>query len=246
VNDLADASRLVSYASRPRLLPARDPNYHELCVRYRDDSTFALAVREVADGLGLELLDVSTRVGIIVGAREESPFAMRLSRDYAPSKTAEERMLHGLIHLALAAFCFPRAADLQETEQVVRISARDLDRYLRDLCEVIGHERDDVEPPIELPELEPAYRAYARRAQVGATTDDRRKYTATVPMCERALEWLSEQGLARKGPVSEEEGQIYQIGSRYRTLVRDFAGHALFEEIRGLLDEGILQPHRSS
>ena len=246
MKDLADAARLVSYASRPRILPAREPDYHELCVRYRDDSTFALAVREVADGVGLELLDVSTRVGIIVGPREDSPFAMRLSRDYAPSKSAEERMLHGLIHLALASFCFPRAADLQETDQVVRISARELDRYLRDLCEVIGHERDDVEPPVNLPELEPAYRAYARRAQVGATSDDRRKYTATVPMCERALEWLCEHGLARKGPFSEEEGQIYQIGTRYRTLVRDFAGHALFEEIRGLLEEGILQPHRSS
>lgn len=246
MKELSDAARLVSYATRPRLLPARDPDYHELCVRYRDDSSFALAVREVADGLGLELLDVSTRVGIIVGPHEDSNFAMRLSRDYTSPKNAEERMMHGLIHLALASFCFPRAADLQETDQIVRITARELDRYLRDLCQVIGHERDDVEPPIDLPELEPAYRAYARRAQVGATTDDRRKYTATVPMCERALEWLCEQGLARKGPVSEQDGQIYQVGSRYRTLVRDFAGHALFKEIRGLFDDGVLQSHVSA
>ncbi len=240
MRDPTDAARLVGYATRPRLLPARDEDYHALCVRYRDESDFAVAVHQVADGLGLELLDVSTRVGIIVGPREESPFALTLSRDYTPSKSAEERLLHGLIHLALASFCFPRAADLQETDEVVRVSARQLDRYLRDLCEVIGGEREDVEPPVELPELEPAYRAYERRAQVGSTPDDRRKYTATVPMCERALEWLCEQGLARKGTVDEQDGQLFQIGSRYRTLVRDFAGHVLFEEIRDLIDEGVL------
>jgi hypothetical protein len=246
VRDVAAAARLVGYSARPRLTPVREPEYHELCLRYRDDSEFALTVREVADGLGLDLLDVTPRTGVVVAPRDESPFAMRLSRDYAPARAAEARLLHGLIHLSIAAFCFPRAADLQETDQVVRISARELDRYVRDLCEVIGNERDDVEPPVDLPELERAYRVYARRAQVGATPDDRRKYTATIPMCERALEWLCEHGLARVGPRSEEVGQIYLIGSRYRTLVRDMAGDALFEDVRALFDSGILTPHEGS
>ena len=64
--DVADASRLVSFGVQPKLLPARDAEYAELIRRYRDDPSFARLADAVATGLGLIVLEVSTRAGMAV------------------------------------------------------------------------------------------------------------------------------------------------------------------------------------
>ena len=53
------AGRLVQWALRPLARPAQESEYRELVERYFDDGGFRVTVRELADGLGLQVLDVS-------------------------------------------------------------------------------------------------------------------------------------------------------------------------------------------
>ena len=101
--DAADAARLVAFGLQPKLLPARDVEYAELLRRHRDDPAFARLADAVAAGLGLIVLEVSTRAGMALAAAEDSVFAVRMG-DYARRTTADsaDRFLHGLAHLAVA------------------------------------------------------------------------------------------------------------------------------------------------
>ncbi|SCD66344.1 hypothetical protein GA0115239_105234, partial [Streptomyces sp. BpilaLS-43] len=110
--DAADAARLVSFGLQPKLMPARDAEYGELLRRYREEPAFARLADAVATGLGLVVLEVSTRAGMAVTAGEDSVFAVRMG-DYArrASSDTADRFLHGLAHLAVAAMAFPRPED---------------------------------------------------------------------------------------------------------------------------------------
>ncbi|MBI0383581.1 hypothetical protein JBE27_46850, partial [Streptomyces albiflaviniger] len=110
--DAADAARLVAFGLQPKLLPARDVEYAELLRRHRDEPAFARLTDAVAAGLGLIVLEVSTRAGMAVTAAEDSVFAVRMG-DYARRAATDsaDRFLHGLAHLAVAALAFPRPED---------------------------------------------------------------------------------------------------------------------------------------
>lgn len=102
---VADASRLVAFALRPKQRPARDETYAELVRRFRDDDGFAEFVKAVCLGLDLVVLEADDRHGLIVASTEDSVFAVRMS-DYARRTGGEgkaaERVLHALAHLGAA------------------------------------------------------------------------------------------------------------------------------------------------
>lgn len=224
--------RLIGFGLQPKLNAARDEEYRELLALYRDDVDFRRAVNDTAEGQGLVVLGGDDQA-LILGARASSPFAARLE-EYggalrSGARQSEERLVHGLIQLALAAYVFPDAQALEQDGRVVRVSALQLDSYLRDLCGLLGQERRDEDPPADYPEFEQAYRVYSRRHAARETSDGRGHASSTVQMTKRALEWLEAQSLVRK--ASDDDEGTYQVLGRYRTLVRDLAGHQLFDEI---------------
>ena len=91
--DVADAARLVSFGLQPKLLPARDAEYAELIRRHRDDPAFARFADAVAAGLGLVVLEVSTRAGMALAAAEDSVFAVRMG-DYARRAATDDADFH--------------------------------------------------------------------------------------------------------------------------------------------------------
>jgi hypothetical protein len=93
VGAVADASRLVAFALRPRLRPARDETYAELVSRFRHDDGFAELVKAICLGLDLVILDADDRHGLVVASSEDSVFAVRMT-DYA-RRTGGEATLHG-------------------------------------------------------------------------------------------------------------------------------------------------------
>jgi hypothetical protein len=242
VIEQAAVGRLLAFGLQPRLRAAREPEYGELLRRYRDELEFRQAVSETAEGQGLVVLGANEQA-LTLAARDGSPYSLRLEDYTAARGGSEERLLHGLIQLALAAYVFPSAQALEDSEQVVRVSARRLDRYLRELCELIAQTQREEDPRAEFPELEQAYRVYLRRQAVRETPDGRGHMSATIQMTRRALDWLEGQGLVRRD--SEEEGGTYQVLGRYRTLVRELAGHHLLDDLTGLQEGGSFRPDTS-
>ncbi|MER7988590.1 hypothetical protein ABTY53_23810 [Streptomyces noursei] len=238
--DAADAARLVSFGLQPKLLPARDAEYAELLRRYRDEPAFARLADAVASGLGLVVLEVSTRAGMAVTAAEDSVFAVRMG-DYARRASADsaDRFLHGLAHLAVAAMSFPRPEDLADDGYIGRITVNGVDAFVRQACrrleERAEQDGENTDPVTDAPGLESAWRVYARRSATGATKDARRLAGSTTGIIAKAVTFLVDSGFLQR--TGDDAGGAYRTTARYQLQVRDMAGTAAMAE---LLELGIV------
>jgi len=238
VTAVADASRLVAFALRPKQRPARDENYAELVARFRDDDGFAELVKAVCLGLDLVVLDADDRHGLVVASTEESVFAVRMS-DYARRTggqgKAAERVLHALAHLGAATLAYPRPADLANPAWVGRITANGVEAFVREAARRLGEAAaeagEDHDPPADAPDLEAAWRVYQRRAATPGSGDGRRVSSSTIGMVSKALKFLAEQGMLTQR--SDEDGGTYVTTSRYRVQVAE-AGARMFAELLAL------------
>lgn len=233
---IADASRLVGYALRPRQRPARDQTYAELVRRYRTDDSFAELVAAITVGLDLVVLDADERHGLIVASTDDSVFAVRMS-DYAKRTGGEgkaaERVLHALAHLGAATLAYPRPADLANPAYVGRITVNGVEAFIREagrrLGEAAAERGEDFDPLAGEPDLEAAWRLYTRRT--AAPGDGRRVSTSTLGMVSKALGFLADQGMLTRR--SDQDGGTYATTSRYRVQVAE-AGTRMFTELLAL------------
>jgi hypothetical protein len=224
------AAQLVAFGLTPGLRPARQPDYAALIERYRTDAAMRQHTDAVARGLSLQVLGFTPQ-GLVLGAGEGGPFAQRLA-DYKRSQLGvEERMTHGLIHLAIAAWCFPTAHSLAESDDLagVRFSVSQVVAYLVGLCEEL-RQRAEHDPELGSPELREAWRTVLQRAEIRATPDARRSASSLHGMFTHALEALDKGGLVRA--LSEDDGGTWQALAAYRLHVRELAAHDAFVLVR--------------
>ncbi|KQM03809.1 hypothetical protein FF86_103425 [Frankia sp. CpI1-P] len=236
--DAHEASRLVSFGLRPRLVPARDPDYRDLVRRYLREAEFAALTQAIAAGLGLVVLDVSERAGLVPAGADDSAFAVRIG-DYARRAGGEhraaDRLLHALAQLAVAALAYPRPADLADASYVGRVSVHGVDAFVRETCRLLAERTADdlnTDPPVDAPRLEAAWRLYSRRTSTGTTRDARRLAGSTTGIIARAMNFLVESGCLV--PVGDEAGGTYRTTPRYQVQVRELAADAAFEELLAL------------
>lgn len=238
--DVSDAARLVSFGLQPKLPPARDAQYAELIRRYRENPHFARLANAVATGLGLVVLEVSSRAGMAVAAGEDSVFAVRMG-DYSRRAAADstDRFLHGLAHLAAAAMAFPRPEDLADDGYIGRITVNGVDAFVRQACRRLAEEAeergDNTDPESCAPGLEAAWRVYLRRSATGATKDARRLAGSTTGIVGKAVAFLVDSGFLQR--TGDDSGGTYRTTARYQLQVRDLAGSAAMTE---LLDLGVV------
>jgi hypothetical protein len=215
------AGRLIAFGLRPRLRPAHHEEYAKLVADYRSDGRFRDLVEGVCDGLGLVILDVGD-FGLVVGAAEDSVFAWRLD-DYRANLGVDERLLHGLVQLGIASFCFPNAESLDASEEQVvhTVSAAAVERDLRETCLRLQQRLGREDVPEAVPELERALALYLAQASTKDAKVRARK--TTMAMVQTALDKLSEQGLLVL--VSEVDGGTYKTQARYQIQVRELAAY---------------------
>jgi hypothetical protein len=245
IADAEQAAQLVSMGLRGKQVPSRDVTYRGLVHRYQHDDVFAAAVDAIAAGLGLAVLDVTAVSGIVLASQQGSVFEIKMD-DYARQAKLRERrdtekVLHGIAHLAIAALAFPRPDDLANDQYVGRVSVETVDLVVRETCRVLQERATanagNADPSADLPELEQAWRAYAKRHEVAATKDSRHNSDSTRGMVRRAIKWLAERGLMQA--VGEETDETFRPTSRYQIHVRELASQAAFRE---LLDLNVVPP----
>jgi hypothetical protein len=241
--DAEAAARLVTLGLRPKQLPARDADYAELVRRYGADDDFKGMVNAVAAGMGLLVLAVSMRTGAVLAATEDSIFEIKMD-EYSRRAALRERrdvdkVLHGLIHLAVAALAFPRPDDLANDTYVGRVSVEQVDGVVREASRLLDERARNAErnqdPLEDAPELERAWRAYARRSAVAVTKDNRLAPDSTRGMVTKAMRFLTDQGFLQA--AGDEQGGTYRTTPRYQVQVRELAAERAFDE---LLDLGVI------
>ncbi|MGY1615921.1 hypothetical protein ACI797_04195 [Geodermatophilus sp. SYSU D00691] len=246
-DDVTDAARLIALGMRPKQIPARDLDYADLVRRYTQDEEFADLVTAVADGLGLTILDVTVGSGLVAGPCEESVFEVRMD-DYAKrsvlSDRRADRVIHGLAHLAAAALAFPRPEDLANDTYVGYVSVDDVDAAVRETCRVLAERAaaagENADPLESAPDLERAWRAYARRGQAGGsktggTKDGRAASDSSRGAVAKALRYLTDQGMLTAR--NDDRGGSYRTTPRYQIQVRELAANTAY---RQLLDLGVI------
>lgn len=226
--DAGAAAELVAKGLSPKLRPARDAAYLELVERYRTDVDFRELTDEIAAGLGLAVLDAGLS-GIVLGPEAGSVFALRLS-DYRKNLSVKDRMVHGLIHVGIAAWCYPTAAALLD-DDVRRVTVNGVERYLREAARRLEEESGGDDPDADRTEFEMAWRRYLRIPATRDTGDGRRTAYTTAGMIAFALQSLADQGLMQK--ESDEDGGTWRALDRYRVQVRELAATEAWRALSG-------------
>ncbi len=227
---IESAARLVAFGLNPGLKPAREPAYAALIERYRTDGEMRQCTDVVARGLHLAVLGFTPQ-GIVLGADEDGPFAYKLSDYRRTTLSVEDRMSHGLVQLAIAAWCFPTAQDLVVSDDSAgsRFSTNKVVGYIVRLCEELQR-NSQHDPEFGSPELREAWRAILQRPETRATPDGRRAAGTLHGMVEYALEVLEKGSLVRR--MSEDDGGTWQALAAYRIHVRELAAHDAFILVR--------------
>jgi hypothetical protein len=232
------AGRLVQWGLRPLSRPAQEAEYRELVERYFDDGAFRTTVRELSEGLGLQVLDVSEH-GVVLAPQEDSIFALKPA-DFRPgSSKVDDRLLDGLAQVAVAATVFPRARDLDEDPDIVRapVTVDEVEAQLRQLCERLSEEARRAPDPNADDQrrgLIEAWRVYMRRLDTMETRDSRKAMRATRRVIEYSLDRLREFGCFTQ--VRQGAETAWQPTRRYQVIVQQLAASALFQLVRATLD----------
>ncbi len=225
--DAGAAAQLLGYGLQPRLRPAGTAGYADLVARHQSDVAFRELVDHIADGLGLVVLDVDGVSGIVVGATPGSAFELRLG-DYRTNLSADDRLVHGLIHVGIAAYTFPTSASLVD-DDVRHASVQAVERFLRTACERLRDRYGDAAAADGQPETEQAWRLYLRRQPARDTADGRVGVSTTTGMIKYAFERLVAAGMATR--TADTDGGTYRMHRRYRTGVRELAATAAYRAL---------------
>jgi hypothetical protein len=225
---IREAAALVAFGLQPSKRPSHDAEYARLVRRWMDEQAFERIARDVADGLGLRIVDVSD-FGVVLAAAPDSPFGLTVA-DYRQGVSAEERLLHGVVQVGLAAYLYPRSEDLEAEAEVRRVSVRDLEEFLREACASILAASVEHDTPTASPELEKAAAIYDRWPATKQTADARRAAKSTTGLIAHALERLADAGMLRRD--GDGDGASYQALRRYRVQLRELAAHEALTALR--------------
>lgn len=233
------AGRLIQWGLQVKAVPFNYEEYRQLIDRYIDQPNFRSLVRQICGGLGLRVLEVNHR-GLFLGTEDESVFALKPS-DFRGSSgsSAEERLMDGLVQVAIAATIYPRQQDLDEhsIEAKPPTSVSEVDETLRTLCsEYKRRTADDPDVDREAIDrgLQEAWRVYESRPGVKTTQAGKLSPNSTQGLIRRHLQQLVEHGCfvaALQGSV-----ELYRPTLRYQIQVKELAATRLYRYLQRLLD----------
>ncbi|WP_413812690.1 hypothetical protein [Streptomyces sp. OE57] len=229
--DLQDAAELVRYGCRPQQRPLADARYRDLLQRYRMEKAFRDQVEAIAQGLGVEVIAAHPQEGLVLHAHDGGLFTYRLKDDLR--RSAEQRLMLGLVHIAIAARVYPTEHDLED-ESVKRVGVGEVDEFLRHLVEQL-REASKGEDGLPVPDaaVDAVWRLYAKRPAGRPTAGGRTvTHRSTQGVIREVLEWLVHQGMAL--PAPEFGAGNYRLLHRFRLQVSEAAALPAFEILRDI------------
>ena len=232
------AGRLIQWALRPEASPNDHDDYYNLIELYLYNSDFREVVDKVADGLGLIILPaISQKYRVVLAPKPDSVFSMSLQNYRASYSSADNRLLDGLIHVAIAATVYRRNRDLLEdlTEGRNAVTVDEIEMTLRQIVEQLEENNRENPDPVEGAKgLYEAWRVYKNRAATKGTKDNRSPSGTTRRMIEEAFEDLCRQRCFKK------IGEAYKPLWKYQVLIQEYAASRIYQTIQRAinLDQG--------
>ena len=231
------AGRLIQWGLQTNVIPFNEPEYMSLIDRFVDRQAFRSTVRDVADGLGLTVVRVTDR-GIFLGTQDESVFALR-SGEFRSGVSGEERLLDGLVEIAIAAAVYPRQQDLDEDsfEAKPPITVAEVDQMLRELATAAKSRssESDVSGDHVAQGIQEAWRVYESRPAIKKTKNGNFTKDSTLGLIQKHLQLLTSHGCFTQAGAKEK--LAYRPTLRYQILVKDLAATELYQQFHNLSEE---------
>ena len=233
------AGRLIQWGLRPKSIPFNEPEYRELIDHYIDRPQFRALVQEVAEGLGLVVLAVNDR-GLFLGTQDNSVFALRPSDFRGGRTTADDRLLDGLVQVAIAATIYPRQQDLDEDSLEAKhpINCREVDDLLRKLCAEYK-QRLASDPDAATDDMQrgfhEAWRVYDARPAIRTTSQGSLALNSTQGLIRRHLLELAQHGCFVIS--GQEPSETFRPTLRYQILVKELSATHLYRQLQQVLEE---------
>ena len=238
-DDAFRAGRLIQWALNVKVIPFNEPGYRELLDRYIDDSSFRNLVRRFIDGLGLIVLEANDR-GLFLGTQDGSVFAQTPNEMRGSRTSAEDRLLDGLVQVAIAATIYPRQQDLDENSLEAKrpVTAGEIDETLRTLC--AEQKRRAVENPDMASDeidqgLHEAWRVYESRPDIKMTAQGNLSPASMQSLIRRHLQFLVDQGCFVM--TGQGNAEIYRPTLRYQIQVKELAATKLYQQLQSLMTD---------
>ncbi|WP_338676725.1 hypothetical protein V1460_29980 [Streptomyces sp. SCSIO 30461] len=226
---ITDAARLVRYACQPRRKPLGDADYHDLVERYRTTPGFREVVDAIAEGMTLHVITGHSQEGLRVSAATGGLFAFKLSDLPAKMRDPKDRLVYGLIHVAIAAHAYPTPGDLEE-ESIKRVSVQEIDAFVRHLIQRLKEDtEDDAGLLPALKATQAAWNAYDALPSHRLTPKGRLSPNSSLGRTKSVMDWLVNQGYAQQagslGPMQ------YRLLNSFRLQVAGAAALPAFQKI---------------
>ncbi|MFI7097181.1 hypothetical protein [Streptomyces lydicus] len=226
---ITDAARLVRYACQPRRKPLGDADYHDLVERYRSSPAFREIVDAIAEGMSLHVITAHSEEGLRVSAATGGLFAFKLADLPAKMRDPKDRLVYGLIHVAIAAHAYPTAADLEE-ETIKRVSVKEIDAFVRHLIHQLREDgEDDAGLLPAVAAARAAWNTYDALSPHRLTKTGQLAASSSLGKIKSVLDWLVLQGYAQQakalGPFE------YRLLNSFRLQVAGAAVLPAFQKI---------------
>jgi len=219
-DDLADASRLIGWAARPKERPARNADsYGRLVQRYLDDGGFAEACHAIAGGAGINL-HVDSIAGVVAVADADSPWRMPLSEvmkrvgGSGEDNVGRRKALVGAVLLATAKVAFAQPGHLDDAERVPRVSVAGIVDYLERMATRVSENASDADA------IDPGAAAVWRAWEAlrrGRSAAKRSSFGDQAGAVKRVCKLLEDEGHLQ--PFSDADGGTWRATPRFRTAV---------------------------
>lgn len=230
-NHASDASRLLYKALQINLSPANDAEYRELLARYRSNPVLKQVLAEVAEGMQLQVLDVSERGLIVAPTGKESRFSLRMSDLRKQPMSEEQKVATALCMLAISAVFYP-TQELLDDESRFPIPARA--PKFRDSLLVLAErmKEQDGDDNLVIEEMRPGW-GYI--LQIAPMQPHRPNSISSVDgLIRMVLRQMKESGLvtATRGD-DDDDSRDFTPTHRLRINLRERTLPRLFDYIRG-------------
>lgn len=235
-NIAQEAAELLRYAMDPHETPYQNKRYSALMNQLYTSSTFKVIFENMAHGLEIQILAYSPH-GVFIAARERSPFAFRMD-DYKSGMRVEERVVHGVLMLAIAGYCFPTVEVLDQDDDVLRprLSTEQVVDFVQGLCKICKS-NNPADPKQGSPEIELAWQTILSLPVSRNTGQGKLSLQSLAGMVRYALDRLTDNGLMRL--LNEDNWGTFQPTPAYRIQVKRLAGHETLKLVQ-IIREGAI------
>lgn len=224
------AARLLYRALNLSATPANDVEYRELLARYRASPAMQQLLAEIADGMDLNVLDVSERGLIVAPTGKESRFSIRLG-DLRKNLSEDQRVALVLSFLAICAVFFPTTSLIEDDSRFPMPATLAMFRdTLTSLAERMNALEDSDDYSRE--ELRPGW-SYIHSLPASIPQSERASPSSIEGLVRMALNYLSDYGLVNSvGSPDEGEAVEFTATHRLRVQLRERTLPRLFDYVR--------------